>query len=529
MLRTFTFLLALLPLSSSEQVMVGVAGKPISLPCPGWGGGPCSWNVSTSSSRVSTDLSSCILKLNPLLPEDAGVHKCSTGRVQLQVRAEPGPPVILEAKEGSRLEVKEGEEVRLECQSQGGVPPADLVWRQEGSMEVDGLRGTKQHVEKREDGLTFRTTSEIKFLPVDDVTIECWAESNEVGVKRSTSVQVELVAPPKVRLRSDGKINDEVWVEEGEKVEIGCEVEARPMKVNYTWTVGGREMRGEKGQTLLVEGSEELEGSEVVCLAKNKAGIAKEKIVVRIAKPPTITLHPGLAFADEGEEGRLKCEASGRPEPTLAWVREDTGEVVGLGPELILPEVTRQTEGRFICQALAPNQPPTSSKTGMLLMRGPPQIVSLEKGRLGARTVLECKAYSPGERTTFEWVKGGERKSLQEEGNDLEESLMHTSFLVLEEEERATEYSCRVTNNAGEDERRVEAEEADSTLIFSLGITLPVALLFFVVIFICVIRKQKSRESLERMERGKIERKRCLSHRNISFVDDSGGNPGLAD
>jgi len=456
------------------------------------------------------------------------VHTCSTGQVQLQVRAEPGPPVILEAKEGSRLEVKEGEEVRLECQSQGGVPPADLVWRQEGSMEVEGLRGTKQHVEKREDGRTFRTTSEIKFLPVSDVTIECWAESNEVGVKRSTSVQVELVAPPKVKLRSDRTINDEVWVEEGEKVEIGCEVEARPMKVNYTWIVGGSEMKGEKGETLLVEGMEELEGSEVVCLAENAAGAAQEKIIIRIATPPIITLHPDFAFANEGEEGRLKCEASGRPEPALAWVREDTGEVVGLGPELIIPQVTRQTEGRFICQALAPKKPPTSSKTGMLLMRGPPQIVSLEEGRLGARTVLECKAYSPGERTIFEWIKGGEQKSRQEEGN-LEESLMQTSFLVLEEEERATEYSCRVTNNAGKDERMVAAEEADSTLIFILGITLPILLLFFVVIFICVIRKKKSRESLERMERGKLERKRCLSHRNISFVDDSGGNPGLND
>merc|ERR550517_1255435 len=101
-----------------EQVVVGVAGNPISLPCPEWAGGTCSWNVSTSSSRVATDLSSCELKLNPLLPEDAGVHKCSTGQVELQVKVEPGPPVILEAKEGGRLEVKVGEEMRLECQSQ---------------------------------------------------------------------------------------------------------------------------------------------------------------------------------------------------------------------------------------------------------------------------------------------------------------------------------------------------------------------------------------------------------------------------
>ena len=86
-----------------------------------------SWNVSTSLARVDADLSSCGLKLNPLLPDDAGMQECKTGQVELQVRAEPGPPVILEARKDGRLEVKEGEEVSLECQSQGGVPPADLV------------------------------------------------------------------------------------------------------------------------------------------------------------------------------------------------------------------------------------------------------------------------------------------------------------------------------------------------------------------------------------------------------------------
>ena len=527
MLRTLSLVLslALLPHSSSEQVVVGVAGIGIRLACPGWAGGTsCSWNVSTSSSRVATDLSSCQLKLNPLLPEDAGVHKCSTGQVQLQVKVEPGPPVILEAKEGGRLEVKEGEEVRLECQSQGGMPPAELVWRQKGEVEVGGLRGSKQHVEKREDDRTFKTTSQINFLPANDVTIECWAESEEVGVKRSASVKVELVSPPKIKLRSAGKREGEVWVEEGEKVEIGCEVEARPMNVNFTWILGGREMKGEKGKTLLVEGREDLEGSEAVCLAENKAGSAEEKILIRISKPPIITLHPGLAFANEGEEGRLKCLASGRPEPALAWLREGTGEVVGLGPELIIGQVTRETEGSFLCQAGL--RPATFSKPGMLVVRNPPKIISLQEGRLGARTVLECKANSPAEETSFEWIRGGERRSLKQEGSNVEESLIHTSFLVLEEGERAAEYSCRVTNSAGNDQRRVKSEEANFNLMLILGITLPnLLLLFLIVIFICVIGKQKSQESLERMERGKIERKRCLSHRNISFIDDAGANP----
>ena len=138
--------------------------------------------------------------------------------------------------------------------------------------------------------------------------------------------------------------------------------------------------------------------------------------------------------------------------------------------------------------------------------------------------MLECKVYSPGEGTIFEWLKGRERWSVEKEGNELEEILMHTSFLVLEEGERATDYSCRVTNDLGEEERRVKAAESNLTLIAILGVSLPLLLLVLVTVFIYAIRQKKMKESLARMERRK---QRCLSHRNISFVDDSGGNPGL--
>ena len=53
----------------------------------------------------------------------------------------------------------------------------------------------------------------------------------------------------------------------------------------------------------------------------------------------------------------------------------------------------------------------------------------------------------------------------------MEYILIHTSFLVLEEGKRATDYSCRVTNDLGEDERRVKAAESNLTLIAILGIS----------------------------------------------------------
>ena len=96
------------------------------------------------------------------------------------------------------------------------------------------------------------------------------------------------------------------------------------------------------------------------------------------------------------------------------------------------------------------------------------------------------------EGTIFEWLKGRKR-SVKKEGNELEYILIHTSFLVLEEGERATDYSCRVTNDLGEEERRVKAAESNLTLIAILGISLPLLLLVLVTVFIYSMRSVRRR------------------------------------
>ena len=113
--------LLLAPLSCSSTHIQEVAGSRSLLPCPGWAGDSCSWNM-TASPRASLEASSCSLVLEPVLLEDAGLHSCSTGQVELEGVVEPGVPSIAEGRQGGRLWVEAGGQVVLRCESQGGRP-----------------------------------------------------------------------------------------------------------------------------------------------------------------------------------------------------------------------------------------------------------------------------------------------------------------------------------------------------------------------------------------------------------------------
>merc|ERR1719365_371547 len=113
----------------------------------------CSW--SKSGTEVAMDsrhwLQGCSLVIDPVQGADEGSYVCSvkTSNSQLDSRAaslevlvEPGVPSILEAREGDWVEVEQGEELLLTCESQGGRPHAELQWR-----DAEGQRGFG-HVEE---------------------------------------------------------------------------------------------------------------------------------------------------------------------------------------------------------------------------------------------------------------------------------------------------------------------------------------------------------------------------------------------
>ena len=46
----------------------------------------------------------------------------------ISVNCEPGKPYIVQAREGDTMMVSMGDLVELQCESQGGKPPAEVEW-----------------------------------------------------------------------------------------------------------------------------------------------------------------------------------------------------------------------------------------------------------------------------------------------------------------------------------------------------------------------------------------------------------------
>merc|ERR1739838_165009 len=89
----------------------------------------------------------------------------------INLNSEPGQPYIVNIKDIDFKQMKEGEEVELQCVSQGGRPPAEIQWRDgEGRRIVSDVT---EHVMRMEDRKTFKTVSTLKFKPNQSISVKC--------------------------------------------------------------------------------------------------------------------------------------------------------------------------------------------------------------------------------------------------------------------------------------------------------------------------------------------------------------------
>ena len=207
----------------------------------------CSW--SKSGAEISLDsrhwLEGCSLVIDPVQGSDEGSYICSvkTSNSQLESKAaslevmvEPGVPSILEAREGDWVEVDQGEELLLTCESQGGRPHAELQWRDAEGQRVFGH--VQEHVTRIGSSPTFKTVSTLRFNPLQPMAVTCTAHS-EAFTKVASS------RPLTVQLRR--KVEEEqVKVKIGANTELSCSHQGGTFK----WTLNSKEIEGESGNTL---------------------------------------------------------------------------------------------------------------------------------------------------------------------------------------------------------------------------------------------------------------------------------------
>ena len=240
----------------------------------------CIW--SRSGTEISMDsrhwLEGCSLVIDPVQGSDEGSYVCSvkTSNSQLESRAaslevmvEPGVPSILEAREGDWVEVDQGEELLLTCESQGGRPHAELQWRDAEGQRVFGH--VQEHITRIGTSPTFKTVSTLRFNPLQPIAVTCTAHSEaftKVASSRPLTVQLRRkVEEEEVKLREGGSVRIELTENRGP----------------YKWLLNDREVEGETGNFLVIEDfTPDYHNSVVKCIQEKFGGEARVIKIVRL-------------------------------------------------------------------------------------------------------------------------------------------------------------------------------------------------------------------------------------------------------
>ena len=200
--------------------------------------------------------------------------------VSLTVLVEPEEPRIVQ---GVEMEVMAGKEVVLECQTEGRPEPEISWYRKEGDTSLqhgDTLLG-RQRTSLQQSGKIFSASSVVTIIPTGDQllqTITCSTINSASTQVKTTSIILRLIYKPVVSLVQTSK-----RMQEGDTVSFTCGLNAWPPVTGITWFIGGREMIDHVGDVFSIDKiSQEMQGVEVKCMAKNKVGVGEDKTELNI-------------------------------------------------------------------------------------------------------------------------------------------------------------------------------------------------------------------------------------------------------
>ncbi|XP_065078646.1 neurotrimin [Ochlerotatus camptorhynchus] len=204
-----------------------------------------------------------------------------------------------------------------------------------------------------------------------------------------------------------------------------------------------------------------------------------------VVVPPDILDYPTSTdmVVREGSNVTLRCAATGSPEPTILWRREN-GENMSLqdgqlvqsveGPTLSIPRVNRLHMGAYLCIA-SNGVPPSVSKRVMLIVHFAP-MMSVQNQLVGAvegqRMTLECQSEAYPKSINY-WTR--EKGDIVPQGGKYEPVLidnaykvvMKLSIKVVSEADFGT-YKCIAKNSLGETDSGIKLYKLPKSAISSV-------------------------------------------------------------
>jgi len=486
--------------------------------------GACQWTKDGFGLGVDPDLpgfprfnmEDCNLDIYPVLPEDEGSYQCQVGAIpgvpavtsdvaKVTVVAPPGVPYIRQAQEADIFEVMEGEEIVLDCETNGAKPPAEVIWKDErGKVIMSNLIET---VTKDKKTKTFKTVSTLRFKAKEKISLTCSA-FNEAFTEPRESRKLEIQPKYKPKLRLEFP---ESAVKEGTTLALKCSANAYPKEVTFKWFINDKEIE-EESETLTLENvSKELNGALVKCDAENSIGVSQVSTILNIEYVPKILKQPTSVIAKHGERVTFTCLAEGNPEPNYIWVKGDKQELIGVSQKLTL-EAGDDTEDEYICKVFVEGHDVLVSKPATLKIKRKPEVTvdDVRYATLGDDVILQCQVKSLSKDTSLVWVKDNVPMKSDKTKHRIIESDQGYDFasdLIIYgiKKEDFGNYGCFAANDVGSDQKMlplIEEEESNYlTTILTVNTVVGAVILFFVIVYHKFKKKSRGRSELPELEK----------------------------
>uniref|UniRef100_A0A7N8X7U1 Peroxidasin n=1 Tax=Mastacembelus armatus TaxID=205130 RepID=A0A7N8X7U1_9TELE len=253
------------------------------------------------------------------------------------------------------VDVTLGNTVYFTCRAEGNPKPQIIWLRNNNALNMrDDSR-----LNLLEDGtLMIQDTRE-----TDQGVYQCMAK-NVAGEVKTSQVTLRYFGSPSRPSFVIQPQNTEVLV--GESVTLECSATGQPQP-RVSWTKGDRTPLPSDARItitpsggLYIQNVVQADGGQYTCFASNNVDTIHATAYIIVQATPQFTVTPQDQSVLEGHTVDFPCEATGYPQPVIAWTRGgsplplDRRHVVLSSGVLRITRVAPHDEGQYECQAVSP-------------------------------------------------------------------------------------------------------------------------------------------------------------------------------
>uniref|UniRef100_A0A9J7ZF67 Heparan sulfate proteoglycan 2 n=1 Tax=Cyprinus carpio carpio TaxID=630221 RepID=A0A9J7ZF67_CYPCA len=357
-----------------------------------------------------------------------------------------------------RVEIHEGETLRLYCRAVGSPTPG-LTWKKRG-----GSLPPQARMERTDIGTllvpNIRSSDAGTYLCVGTNTVGSSEAHIEVIVKRGEIIPSGVTIQPSI-----------ASVMEGETLDLNCIVPGTsPASVKWSRASGllssNHQVLGTQLRILLASADD---AGEYICQVEDGPFPRQASVSVSVIssssrlQSPIISIEPHSAAVKQGESASFRCRVHSGAQPVrLEWKPTNNlplPDNVKIGPDNSLMTITNaQAKNKGTYRCVASNLFGMTHSIASLIVRESPKAVVTPAGpvriRVGDPINLECQA--AGEpRPSVRWHRlDNNRKTMLSSPVPVDSSAI-MQILVARPEDSGT-YVCTAQNNQGTTETRVE-------------------------------------------------------------------------